>query len=1359
MRRIKKGEKPGRRILTSALSAALILSMCPTAVWGSTADNGGADSLSVDVDKTGGNVHDYGKSGDDPATAEDESLLVYSEDYLANASYGESARYSVKANQTDISVYQYRKRAEAGSIFYHMDVARFSSDDPEAVLTVNVKDGSDISNAVVYPERYYPEGSYIVDEEAGTITIQMSAELGYCILDIDGDNNSNGGDPQLAIINDPTETDKPDINGANVLNFKDFAEKYLEENPITDTVGEVCTEAGTVTDPATGLEWSYDTGYYVDYNSSQVAFPNKRVRLSYDVSDAFQAALEEVKNSDALDTIYFPAGTYVWSGLQISDWNGSEYGELNIYVDEDALLVNRLQECKEAMEPAIGIWDSSDITISGRGIFDGQGAYAQNRDSKGTDQSCHQGGCMLVRSENITFNDTYVRDAKQWNWECHSGVDITYNNIKGLSPYQHSWVDGLDLTSGQNITVNGAITMGNDDCFASGHYNSSNGFGASSQTGEETQAQSNLAAAAAIYNGDRFEWDQIDSCGYSVNDTLGWSTFASGIKLGHSVNWKDNGDGTTSSYTLSDYTFNNVNTLHVYGNSTNGGGGGIQVRNGVNNGYPDYKNLVFENCSFTATEGGSSVQVPHNSTNNFDPDTVTVENCWFNDPSTSFDFASAKKVTVSDLYLGGELVRYNSQVRMNVASTVKEFIFLADGEPVKDNTLPVFTSPEEAEKTAYVGNPMVFYVKASDSDGDAVTLKAADLSALSGAAFDGETGAFSWTPSEADAGKTYEVTFTAADYTNTPVTKTVKISVVDASAEIETAYAASEDARVATWKDNKITNYGTGFYLTTRLLSDYGLMGEKFVSENTGDGTDGKISYVKFDLSQLADQEYLAADFAVTMIGVRGGVKEDSIRVAVVENAFWAENEITWVTRPQFEASEDTVMISRDYDTSAVPVIKENQLTASYPLDTTVEMRVDITEALKAALEKYDPEDEDTRYLTLAFCNTSEQEVFFASREMARDNKNATSSMAPSIVLAKETALGIEGPDSAELYEGYDAYKTDSFALLGKGELKAFLTSDAEQITWNAETQQIEVAEGLQAGTYKAVLKLENENGETVEHTFTVTVAENAVTGISVSAPTRTAYTVGDALDLTGMKVTASYQNGSKRDVTEEILADENAVTGFDSAKAGTVTVTVTYEGQTAQFEVTINEKKAPVLTGISLTAPEKSEYQVGDKLDLTGMKVIAVYDDGSEINVTDQAEVTGFDSSKAGDVVVSVSYGGFTENFTVSVAENGGSENPGEEPGENPGETPGENPGGDTGNTGSDQPGSGSVTGGSDQNAGGSQSGNGTQTGNSGQNGQAAGTAVKTADTNHGAVYGVLLAAAAAAAAVGVRRRIADKK
>lgn len=115
------------------------------------------------------------------------------------------------------------------------------------------------------------------------------------------------------------------------------------------------------------------------------------------------------------------------------------------------MLVNRLQECTQAMEPAIGIWDSSNITISGRGIIDGQGTYGYTWDQAHARLSGHQGGSMVVRSQDITFNDTYVRDVKQWNWECHTVKDITYNNIKGLSPFQHSWVDGLDLTSGQEL--------------------------------------------------------------------------------------------------------------------------------------------------------------------------------------------------------------------------------------------------------------------------------------------------------------------------------------------------------------------------------------------------------------------------------------------------------------------------------------------------------------------------------------------------------------------------------------------------------------------------------------------------------------------------------------------------------------------------------------------------------------------------------------------------------------------------------------------------------------------------------------------------------------------------------------------
>lgn len=1075
------------RLEALALAAAMTVAMCPITAKAE-------ENVNISI-KTGGNIHDYGKSGDDPTTAEDESQRAYSQDYLANASYGESEKYSMTANQTAISVYQYRKNSDAGNRFYHIDVARFSSDDPAAELVIAVKDNSDISNAVIYPEKYYPKNSYVIDEESRTITVQMSSELGYCVLDTDGDNGSNNGDPQLAIINDPTEQNKPDISAGNVLNFKTFADAYLSEHPINDTVGSKCTEAGSVTDKATGIEWEHTEGSYQEYSDRNVAFPNKRARLSYDVSEAFQAALEEVKKSDTLNTIYFPAGTYVWSGLQISGWDGNGGdGALNIYVDEDALLVNRLQECKEAMEPAIGIWNSSNITISGRGIFDGQGAYAQYMDSKGADQSCHQGGCMVVHSENITFNDTYVRDAKQWNWECHSGVNITYNNIKGLSPYQHSWVDGLDLTSGQNITVNGAITMGNDDCFATGHYNSSNGFGAATQTGDETEEKKNLAAAAAVYNGDRFNWDAMDSQNYRVNNTLGWSTYATAIKFGHSVNWKKNEDGTTSSYTLKDYEFNNVNTLHVYGSSANGGGGGIQIRNGVNGGYPEYDKIVFNNCSFTATNGGSWVQAPNTSTANFKPEEITLNNCWFNKADTSFSFASIQTAKVADLYLDGDLVRYTSQADMSVAPTVDNFIFTADGKPIVANELPVFTSPADTSKTAYVGNPLVFYVKVSDPDGDEVRLGDVDLSGLTGAGFDKETGEFCWIPGEENAGNTYEVTFTAYDKTyedtNDFSERKVKISVAGASATVDTPYAAAEDARVASWKGNKTTKYGEGLYLTARLIPNQGLLGEKFQSQDTNNGTDGKISYVKFDLSQLAGLDYEKADFMVTLIGVRSATATDSIRAAVVEDNSWTEKDITWVSRPEINVTDDTVLTSESYDTSAISIKKEGNLTNAYQPDSTLAMRVDITDVLKKAMESYNAEDEDTKYLTLAFCSTSGNEIYFASREMAVNNGNMTADMAPSIVLITASDLDIKGVDSLKLYEGYESCRTDSFALLGAGNLSASLESSTDKITWDSEKQQIVIASGLEKGTYTTKLTVTGENGVSAEHIFTLKVVK-----------------------------------------------------------------------------------------------------------------------------------------------------------------------------------------------------------------------------------------------------------------------------
>jgi hypothetical protein len=75
-------------------------------------------------------------------------------------------------------------------------------------------------------------------------------------------------------------------------------------------------------------------------------------------------------------------------------------------------------------------------------------------------------------------------------------------------------------------------------------------------------------------------------------------------------------------------------------------------------------------------------------------------------------------------------------------------------------------------------------------------------------------------------------------------------------------------------------------------------------------------------------------------------------------------------------------------------------------------------------------------------------------------------------------------------------------------------------------------------------------------------------------------------------------------------------------------------------------------VTKIAVTdPPTKTEYALGETIDLTGMAVTASYSDGSTETVTITAEnISGFDSSTVGQKTVTVSYGGKTAEFTVNV-------------------------------------------------------------------------------------------------------------
>ncbi len=76
------------------------------------------------------------------------------------------------------------------------------------------------------------------------------------------------------------------------------------------------------------------------------------------------------------------------------------------------------------------------------------------------------------------------------------------------------------------------------------------------------------------------------------------------------------------------------------------------------------------------------------------------------------------------------------------------------------------------------------------------------------------------------------------------------------------------------------------------------------------------------------------------------------------------------------------------------------------------------------------------------------------------------------------------------------------------------------------------------------------------------------LTAISVaSAPNKTTYFVGDALDTSGLTLTASYSNG-----TTKIIASGFTTEGFDSSTMGTKTITVNYGGKSTSFSIIVKE-------------------------------------------------------------------------------------------------------------------------------------------------------------------------------------------
>ncbi len=244
--------------------------------------------------------------------------------------------------------------------------------------------------------------------------------------------------------------------------------------------------------------------------------------------------------------------------------------------------------------------------------------------------------------------------------------------------------------------------------------------------------------------------------------------------------------------------------------------------------------------------------------------------------------------------------------------------------------------------------------------------------------------------------------------------------------------------------------------------------------------------------------------------------------------------------------------------------------------------------------------------------------------------------------------LGSEAATMESLIvSGYKAQYTKGEAFTLAGATATVTWSDGT--TTNPSVSEI-TAEGYDAnklGQQTVTLKYES-----LACQIQVTVTEEAIkeptlTGLTVSGNYKTNYVQGQVLDLTGAVYTVTMSDGSKTQLTAE-QAEKVTATGYDAEKPGIQTVVLTYETVSATIQVTVVRK---TISNLEISGSYKTEYLVGEQLDLAGMVMTAKWNDGSETNVsTKDVTVSGYDAQKQGVQTVTLTYQGMSVTISVTV-------------------------------------------------------------------------------------------------------------
>ena len=229
-----------------------------------------------------------------------------------------------------------------------------------------------------------------------------------------------------------------------------------------------------------------------------------------------------------------------------------------------------------------------------------------------------------------------------------------------------------------------------------------------------------------------------------------------------------------------------------------------------------------------------------------------------------------------------------------------------------------------------------------------------------------------------------------------------------------------------------------------------------------------------------------------------------------------------------------------------------------------------------------------------------------------------------------ETVLALDKSDAA-------AWKEYRSAAAAAREALNLVSATQSRFVTNAETlYQVEEAMRERAADF----------GETVTRK-SISVGKEA---------TKMSYLRGEKFDPAGMVLVLIWSDGSR----EEITKGYSIVGGDKPLTLNNRTVTIQYEGLSTVLNVTVNK---PAIESIAVeTLPAEQDYRPGDTYVSAGLVIKINYVDGiSELLYTGYTVEA--DLLKAGENVITVSYGGKTITYKVTVEEKDDDVDPEPEP------------------------------------------------------------------------------------------------